>query len=292
MLHEIKFTSQKTQAEINREWDVIVPARDAQQRAGDVSFLQVLRPWIGAAVNGAKRILDVGCGSGRLTQTLRLAGARGARASNGAQAARQSDDDPQAGDLDNLAADLDNPAGDLGNRDETRQSQTVHVVGVDPSPKSIALARASNPHETYHVGTLESFAAQNPSQRFDLAVANMVLMDAPDLDGLLKGVARLVPGGRFVATIAHPAFWPLYLGYAGKESFSYGNETFIEAPYVVNNRSFKSATTHIHRPVSRYISAFTQAGMVITRMEELRGTEPRSVFPFPRFLAIEARVDS
>lgn len=278
MLHEIKFTSQKTQAEINREWDVIVPARDAQQRAGDVSFLQVLRPWIGAAVNGAKQILDVGCGSGRLTQTLRSAGARGARDSNGAQTASQSNDDRVAGDLDNSG--------------ETRQSETVQVVGVDPSPQSIALARASNPQETYHVGTLESFAAKNPSQRFDLAVANMVLMDAPDLDGLLKGVARLTPGGRFVATIAHPAFWPLYLGYAGKETFSYGNETFVEAPYVVNNRSFNSATTHIHRPVSRYISAFTQAGMAITRMEELRGTEPRSVFPFPRFLAIEARVDS
>src|SRR5690625_74193 len=278
MLHEIKFTPQKTQAEINREWDVIVPARDAQQRAGDVSFLQVLRPWIGAAVNGAKQILDVGCGSGRLTQTLRSAGARGARDANGAQTASQSDDDRVAGDLDNSG--------------ETRQSETVQVVGVDPSPQSIALARASNPQETYHVGTLESFAAKNPSQRFDLAVANMVLMDAPDLDGLLKGVARLTPGGRFVATIAHPAFWPLYLGYAGKETFSYGNETFVEAPYVVNNRSFNSATTHIHRPVSRYISAFTQAGMAITRMEELRGTEPRSVFPFPRFLAIEARVDS
>ncbi|HLR55780.1 MAG TPA: class I SAM-dependent methyltransferase [Actinomycetales bacterium] len=278
MLHEIKFTSQKTQAEINREWDVIVPARDAQQRAGDVSFLQVLRPWIGAAVNGAKQILDVGCGSGRLTQTLRSAGARGARDSNGAQTASQSNDDRVAGDLDNSG--------------ETRQSETVQVVGVDPSPQSIALARASNPQETYHVGTLESFAAKNPSQRFDLAVANMVLMDAPDLDGLLKGVARLTRGGRFVATIAHPAFWPLYLGYAGKETFSYGNETFVEAPYVVNNRSFNSATTHIHRPVSRYISAFTQAGMAITRMEELRGTEPRSVFPFPRFLAIEARVDS
>src|SRR5690625_6794686 len=100
MLHEIKFTSQKTQAEINREWDVIVPARDAQQRAGDVSFLQVLRPWIGAAVNGAKQILDVGCGSGRLTQTLRSADARGASVSNGAQTAIQTHHDREAGDLD------------------------------------------------------------------------------------------------------------------------------------------------------------------------------------------------
>src|SRR5690625_8003522 len=99
MLHEIKFTSQKTQAEINREWDVIVPARDAQQRAGDVSFLQVLRPWIGAAVNGAIHILDVGCGSGRLTQTLRSAGSLGAHDSNGAQTASPSNDDSGAGDV-------------------------------------------------------------------------------------------------------------------------------------------------------------------------------------------------
>src|SRR5690625_5953636 len=76
MLREIKLTMNKTQAEINREWDVIVPARDAQQRSGDVSFLRVLRPWIGSAVRDARCILDVGCGSGRLTQTLRAAGAR------------------------------------------------------------------------------------------------------------------------------------------------------------------------------------------------------------------------
>lgn len=240
MLREIKLTMNKTQAEINREWDVIVPARDAQQRSGDVSFLRVLRPWIGSAVRDARCILDVGCGSGRLTQTLRAGGAR--------------------------------------------------VVGVDPSPRSIALAQSSDPVGIYHAGTLEQFAAENQQERFDLAVANMVLMDAPDLDGLLAGIARLASGGRFVATLAHPAFWPLYLGYAGNDAFSYGKEVFVEAPYVVNNQRFQSATTHIHRPVSRYISAFAQAGMTITRMEELRGTEPRSAFPFPRFLAIEAKI--
>lgn len=240
MLREIKLTMNKTQAEINREWDVIVPARDAQQRSGDVSFLRVLRPWIGSAVRDARSILDVGCGSGRLTQTLRASGAR--------------------------------------------------VVGVDPSPRSIALAQAADPVGTYHAGTLEQFAAENQHERFDLAVANMVLMDAPDLDGLLAGIARLAPGGRFVATLAHPAFWPLYLGYAGNDAFSYGKEVFVEAPYVVNNQRFQSSTTHIHRPVSRYISAFAQAGITITRLEELRGTEPRSAFPFPRFLAIEAKI--
>jgi|SRR5690625_1397 len=240
MLREIKLTSTKTQAQINREWDTIVPARDAQQKSGDVSFLRVLRPWIGSAVRDAATILDVGCGSGRLSETLRAKGAQ--------------------------------------------------VTGVDPSSRSIALAKSWDPGGDYHVGTLESFSAANPGARFDLAVANMVLMDAPDLDGLLGGVARLVHGGRFAATIAHPAFWPLYLGYAGNEAFSYGKEIFVEAPYVVNNKRFGSATTHVHRPVSRYISAFAQAGMTITRMEELRGTEPRAEFPFPRFLAIEARV--
>jgi len=240
MLRQIKLTSRKTQAQINREWDTIVPVRDAQQRSGDISFLRILCPWISTTVRDARAVLDVGCGSGRLTEVLAAKGAR--------------------------------------------------VVGVDPSSGSIALARQSHPAGSYHVGTLETFASENPHEKFDLAVANMVLMDVPDLDALLAGVAGLVPGGRFVATIAHPAFWPLYLGYAGNEAFSYGTEVFVEAPYVVNNRQFGAATTHVHRPVSRYISAFAEAGMTITRMEELRGTEPRSEFPFPRFLAIEARI--
>src|SRR5690625_4272477 len=145
MLREIKLTMNKTQAEINREWDIIVPARDAQQRSGDVSFLRVLRPWIGSAVRDARCILDVGCGSGRLTQTLRAAGAR--------------------------------------------------VVGVDPSPRSIALAQSSDPVGIYHAGTLEQFAAENQQERFDLAVANMVLMDAPDLDGSLPESRAWPPAG-------------------------------------------------------------------------------------------------
>lgn len=239
MLRHIKLTSDKTQAQINREWDTIVPARDAYQRSGDISFLRVLRPWISTAVRDARSILDVGCGSGRLTEVLRARGAR--------------------------------------------------VVGVDPSSASIALARQFDPAGDYHVGTLEAFASGQPHERFDLAVANMVLMDAPDLEGLLEAIVRLVPAGRFAATIAHPAFWPLYLGYAANEAFSYGTEVFVEAPYVVNKRQFGAPTTHVHRPVSRYISAFAQVGLTITKMEELRGTEPRSEFPFPRFLTIEAR---
>jgi len=43
--------------------------------------------------------------------------------------------------------------------------------------------------------------------RFDAAVANMALMDLPEITPLFEALARLLrPGGRFVFTIMHPCF--------------------------------------------------------------------------------------
>jgi SAM-dependent methyltransferase len=47
-----------------------------------------------------------------------------------------------------------------------------------------------------------------PPGLFDRIVAHMVLMDIPVLDRLLADVAAaLRPGGVFVFTILHPAWW-------------------------------------------------------------------------------------
>lgn len=45
--------------------------------------------------------------------------------------------------------------------------------------------------------------------RFDAAVANMVLMDIPTIEPLLKAISRLLkPGGRLVFSVLHPCFMP------------------------------------------------------------------------------------
>ena len=122
----------------------------------------------------------------------------------------------------------------------------------------------------------------------DLVVTNMVLMDALDLDRVCDAISRIVPQGRVLATITHPAFWPLYWGYANDPDFDYSKQLVVEAPFKTRSQNFGVTTTHIHRPISSYLSSFHRSGIDITNLEEIRGPEKRSDFPFPRFIGIEA----
>jgi 2-polyprenyl-3-methyl-5-hydroxy-6-metoxy-1,4-benzoquinol methylase len=144
------------------------------------------------------------------------------------------------------------------------------VVGVDPSGRSIEIARslgltrASFVHET-----IEGFSLDHRSS-FDVIVANMVLMDVLSLDSFLEGCKRaVVNGGALVFSITHPCFWPEYYGYASADWFRYENETIIESLFRISaDRIGSLPSTHIHRPLSTYISAFTRAGFTLRVFSE------------------------
>jgi SAM-dependent methyltransferase len=83
------------------------------------------------------------------------------------------------------------------------------VWGVDPSAKSIALARQSFPAlaDRFYARTLESFEedAAHSRPRFDAIVANMVLHSVDDLAGFFRAAARLLtPGGFMWAAVPNP----------------------------------------------------------------------------------------
>ena len=240
MNEDVRFRESKSQGEITREWDLIAPARDQQLRDDeDLSFREVLKPLVVGSLEDANSIVDIGCGTGRLTSALKGPGRR--------------------------------------------------IVGIDPSAKSIQIARSHDSSGEYIVNTLEAWVAAHPHERFDLAVVNMVLMDVPDLRGFCRALAQIARGGRVVATITHPSFWPLYWGYASNEGFDYMTETIVEAPFKTTLRTYPFESTHIHRPLSAYFAELVAAGMALTGFEELRGSESATLFPFPRFVAFEAR---
>lgn len=241
LMNSIRFLASKQQEVITKEWDNIAPMRDEQLATNnDASYLAVLEPWIINRLNGAETVIDIGCGTGRLTSEI--------------------------------------------------QKAAFFVLGIDPSSKSIELARVHDKTSEYAIATAEEWVEGHPSSKFDVAVANMVLMDALDLDGICSAVAKLARGGRVLATITHPAFWPVYWGYASNDEFSYSKELIVEAPFKTSSYDFFLPATHVHRPLSRYLQAFHRAGMTIVSFEELRGTEAPNEFPFPRFLALEAAV--
>ena len=238
-----------------KEWDLLAETRTAQLDDGlDISYFHVLMPAVLQSVGtGLSHLLDVGCGTGVLTQQL--------------------------------------------------AKHAEHVVGIDPSVNSIAEAakRMEASPTTKRVDlttdTVERYAAKHTGEKFSAIVANMTLMDSPNLDAVTQAVAKLLePGGIFVWTITHPWFWPRYWSYDTALWFKYQEELFIEAEFRISNSATGLMTTHIHRPLERYIHSMNRAGMMIERLDEPMPTRSvMQLYPrpwdYPRFLAGVCRIN-
>ena len=158
------------------------------------------------------------------------------------------------------------------------------VMGVDPSAVSIGIAQSINDTRTGFVcSTLEEFADQS-DLTFDLVVANMVLMDVPALDPFVRALHKvLVPGGRFLFSLTHPWFWPIYYGYAHEPWFRYDDELFIEGPFRISQDQYRGLpTTHIHRPLHIYMEAFCRATLSVeVLLEPMPSSEIAALYPKP-----------
>ncbi|MEI6830742.1 MAG: class I SAM-dependent methyltransferase [Synechococcaceae cyanobacterium ELA445] len=172
------------------------------------------------------------------------------------------------------------------------------VVGVDPSQKSIALARASTlrPANTEYISeSIEAYSDNYQGEFFDIAIANMVLQDAADLTAVLDSVARVLRcDGTFVCTITHPCFWPAYWGYDRCEWFDYGKEIAIDAPFRISSvEEPVGRTTHFHRPLGQYVTAFHDTNFQVDSLvEPFPSRAIQRLYPqpwsFPRFMAVRA----
>ncbi len=172
-----------------------------------------------------------------------------------------------------------------------------HVIGVDPSARSLEIARPSlkglNNVELFPC-SIEDFA-QLAAGTANVAIANMVLMDCLSLDSALASIAKVLhPGGSLVATITHPCFWPRYWKYEDESWFSYLKEIVIDARFAISSAETDFTTTHVHRPLEMYASALAKAGFQILEIAEpvppdeiqINYTTPWDV---PRYLAFRAR---
>lgn len=172
-----------------------------------------------------------------------------------------------------------------------------HVSGVDPSALSINLAKQTCPKNAdFFVETLEDFSQKHPT-KFDVVTANMVLMDTLDLDGFLHCCAKLLlPNGQLLFSITHPCFWPTYYGYSKLDWFQYEKEIAVEAPFrITANYNNPLPSTHVHRPLSRYLNSLSRFGF---QLEDVREPVPPPDVSFeykhrwqqPRYLLGSARI--
>ncbi|HKB24950.1 MAG TPA: class I SAM-dependent methyltransferase [Methylomirabilota bacterium] len=184
-----------------------------------------------------------------------------------------------------------------GTGDFTAQLAQVagRVIAVDPSRASIMLARRvcrAIQNVRFVEASLEEAASCLDEGPVTAAVAVMTLMTAPDVRGFAKALAALLQTrARFVATLTHPWFWPMYWGYDEEPWFHYEVETFIEAPFVISKCRTEVRTTHIHRPLEQYLNVFAEEGFRLDALAEpMPPAKVQALYPapwqFPRFLGL------
>lgn len=242
----------KTLLELAQEWDALAPVRADQISSGrDFSFDHVLTPLMLDLAGPALRLAK---NSGPVTLL----------------------------DVGCGTGELTSHIAPLADR----------VIGIDISKRSLAIARTKLPSATFISGPLESCLADVVKERVNVVVAGMTLMSLPDLSSFADAVRRILPvGGRFIATLTHPWFWPWYWDYAREGWFSYSEEIAIEAPFRISSEQTEFVTTHFHRPLHRYVGEFERQGFDLELLQEPVPSPPvlgeqKPAWKYPRFLGI------
>ena len=168
------------------------------------------------------------------------------------------------------------------------------VLGIDGSGELIKAAQACYPQI--------EFMEHNLSQglpplgcAFDRIVANMVLMDIPDITNLMQSVRRaLAPGGKFIFTMQHPCFFNIK-SHRDEEGNLFKKLTRYLQPEIWRMESF-GGHNHYHRSLTFYFDHLRENHMAVTRLYEPKhvshtersATDQNFFENIPVFIFIEA----
>jgi len=154
------------------------------------------------------------------------------------------------------------------------------VVGVDPTWAQLTTARQRGSGPAY----ARAEAARLPfaDSAFDAVVACLVFEHIEAPDEAIAEVARvLAPGGRFLFLLNHPLLQTPGSGWIDDHILE--EQYWRIGPYLTEHSTLEEVEKDvfipfIHRPLSRYVNAMAEAGLLVTRMDEPA--------PPPGFLAL------
>ncbi len=201
-----------------------------------------------------------------------------------------------------------------------RHADVAQIVGTDISDALIETANTRATDRTSYKVWDACKLSELELEPVDAATCIMAMMNIEQLDAVFKGVYdRLKPGGRFVCVISHPSFriaqgsawgWTMDQRTGQQVQFrridqylSEQSSTIVMNPGEVSKGKPAITTITHHRPISRYISACAQSGLVVDAIEEWasqRTSEPgpraaaenHARREIPLFLAIRCRKPS
>jgi SAM-dependent methyltransferase len=144
------------------------------------------------------------------------------------------------------------------------------VVGVDPAWAQLSVARLRGGPPAY--ARAEAAALPFPAAAFDAVVACLVFEHIDDVDGAIAEVGRVLrPRGRFLLFLNHPLLQAPGSGWIDDHILE--EQYWRIGPYLPEDSSLEEVdkgvfVPFVHRPLSRYVNAMVDAGLVLRRMEE------------------------
>jgi SAM-dependent methyltransferase len=182
----------------------------------------------------------------------------------------------------------------------------ARVVGIDPAwaQLTVAAARAAGPVYAHAAAVALPF----PAASFDAVVVCLVFEHIEAMERAIAEVGRVLrAGGRFLFFMNHPLLQAPGSGWIDDQVLDPPEQYWRIGPYLVEDASLEEVDKgvfipFVHRPLSRYVNAMIDAGLLVTRMEEppppagflARASEYRDAATIPRllFLRAEKRPDA
>lgn len=175
------------------------------------------------------------------------------------------------------------------------------VVGVDPTPRQIEVARERGGRVEYHVAGVDALPFADGE--FDTVVACLVFEHVDDLDGAVAEVSRvLAPGGLFVFLLNHPLLQTPNSGWIDDQILDPPEQYWRIGEYLTEKVSIEEVepgvrVRFVHRPLGRYLNALASVGLVLEHMHEpppppgflARCEEYAMAATIPRLLALRLR---
>ncbi|MEO6317436.1 MAG: methyltransferase domain-containing protein [Acidimicrobiales bacterium] len=178
------------------------------------------------------------------------------------------------------------------------------AVGVDPTWGQVAVATSRGGGASY--GRAGAAALPFPADTFDAVVACLVFEHIREVDAAIAEVARVLqPGGRFLFFLNHPLLQTPNSGWIDDQILDPPEQYWRIGPYLTEDETIEEVEKgvfipFIHRPLSRYVNALADEGLLVTRMEEpapppgflARASEYAEAASIPRLLFLRCETGS
>lgn len=190
----------------------------------------------------------------------------------------------------------------------------ARVTAVDGVPAFVEATRAAlapfpGARAVLHDLRAELPEAVVPGRSTDLVVASMLVSSLPDLEPLLRSVARVLrPGGRLVLSTLHPAFTPpaakVHAGLLGR--IAHRLRRVVVLDYFTEKRLSKGIQgsripplPYHHRTLETLVTSLAACGLVITGLREPRPSDHSAIartralnhaLRVPLFVLLEAQL--